>query len=298
MGYHSAAPVAFVMSLFNVRLGWWLPNPKFPDTTVLRQSEPATNLRPLLTEALADTTGTTPFVYLSDGGHFENLGLYEMLRRRCRHIVVVDASCDWKFEFGDLEDAIRKIRIDLGISIEFPHGLPDPKAARHVRKHYALGVVNYADVDGQEALQGHICYIKPVLCGDEPIDVRRYATQHAGKTGAFPHQSTADQFFNEAQFESYRMLGRKSVEGLFDRKGRWPEEAVWSEREQTESRAIPEPGTLAATPSPGILGATPSHGQAAAVLGAANALSSLGQGALIASAITVGGVLGVTGTVA
>ena len=284
MGYHSAAPVAFVMSLFNVRLGWWLPNPGRAGLSVRQESEPETNLVPLLTEALADTAGTTKYVYLSDGGHFENLGLYEMVRRRCRHIVVVDATCDWKFEFGDLEDAIRKIRVDLGISIEFPHGLPDPKAAPRVRKHYALGIVNYADVDGKNEQSGHICYIKPVLCGDEPLDVRRYAGQHAGKTGAFPHQSTVDQFFNEAQFESYRMLGRKSVDRLLDRM--WDEEVVWSEPQQTESGTTTEPD------SPAVPGPTVPERNAA------NALSSLGQGALIASAISVGGVLGVTGTVA
>ena len=59
------------------------------------------------------------YVYLSDGGHFENLGLYEMVRRRCRLIVVIDAGCDPDFAFEDLGNAVRKIYIDLGIRIQF-----------------------------------------------------------------------------------------------------------------------------------------------------------------------------------
>jgi hypothetical protein len=254
---------------------------------VWKRSEPKSNLRPLLTEASARTTGSSPYVYLSDGGHFENLGLYEMVRRRCRSIVVVDATCDWKYAFHDLEGAIRKIRIDLGITIEFRDGLPTQERASKTLCHYAMGVIRYADVDGEAATEGRICYIKPVLTGEEDVDVARYAAQHAGKTSPFPHQSTGDQFFTEAQFESYRVLGRFSVEKAFGPGGEWPQNVRW----------LPEGPAGAGTPPPSGTPVPPGMAGGAAS-GATHMLSSMGQGALVASALTVGGVLGVTGTVA
>ena len=75
--------------------------------------------KPLLDEAFGQTTDQSRYVYLSDGGHFEDLGLYEMVRRRCRLIVVIDAGEDAKFAFEDLGNAVRKIYIDLGIRITF-----------------------------------------------------------------------------------------------------------------------------------------------------------------------------------
>ena len=110
MGYHSSPPVGLVMTLFNVRLGWWLGNPA-------RQARPYRREGPrwgpcggqAVVSRPSATTDDSPYVYLSDGGHFENLGLYEMLRRRCRFIVVIDAGCDPDFTFEDLGNAVRKI---------------------------------------------------------------------------------------------------------------------------------------------------------------------------------------------
>ena len=94
MGYHSSSAVTFLLALFNIRLGWWLGNPGPAGMTTYHQASPTLSIRPLLAEAFGLTDACHPYVYLSDGGHFENLGLYEMVRRRCHCILVVDAGCD------------------------------------------------------------------------------------------------------------------------------------------------------------------------------------------------------------
>ena len=114
MGYHSSASLAFLLTLFNVRLGWWLGN---PGKQGYASEGPRLAVVPLLNEMFGQTTDERKYVYLSDGGHFENLGLYEMVRRRCRLIVVSDAGCDPNFGFEDLGNAVRKISLDLGVAI-------------------------------------------------------------------------------------------------------------------------------------------------------------------------------------
>jgi hypothetical protein len=118
MGYHSSSAVTFLLALFNIRLGWWLGNPGRAGADTYRKASPNVSVGPLLSEAFGLTDSCHPYVYLSDGGHFENLGLYEMVLRRCHCILVVDAGCDPQLNFEDLGNAIRKIRIDLGIDIE------------------------------------------------------------------------------------------------------------------------------------------------------------------------------------
>ena len=203
MGYHSSSPVTFLLALFNIRLGWWLGNPGPAGTDTYRQASPTLSIRPLLAEAFGLTDSCHPYVYLSDGGHFENLGLYEMVRRRCHCILVVDAGCDPRLAFEDFGNAIRKIRIDLGIDIEInlDQITRAPDAATSAR-HHAIGTIRYDKVD-DNATAGTLVYLKPSLTGSEPTDVQDYAARHP----AFPHESTSDQFFDEAQFESYRRLG-------------------------------------------------------------------------------------------
>ena len=99
MGYHSSPVVTFLLALFNVRLGWWLGNPgRFGDHT-FNTPGPRFAPRPLFSEAFGLTDGEHPYVYLSDGGHFENLALYEMILRRCHFIVVSDGGQDPEFTF-------------------------------------------------------------------------------------------------------------------------------------------------------------------------------------------------------
>lgn len=288
MGYHSSTPVAFVMTLFNIRLGWWLPNPALVGKKHWRRSDPATlSLGLLLAEALGLTTADKPYVYLSDGGHFENLALYEMVRRRCRKILVVDASADPGLGYGDLQDAIRKIRIDLGISIEF-----DERDFESQRR-YRVGTIRYRDAD-PGGKDGVLCYLKPGVFGDEPLDVLCYAalSRENDGTEAFPHQTTADQFFDEAQFESYRMLGYHMVEKAFANSDKWPTKS--DPDEKTWQQVPPSRSSDSVWNAPGH-GSGENGGLVSKI---ANSVQNMSQGAILASAITVGGVLGVSGTVA
>ena len=230
MGYHSSPSVAFLLTLFNVRLGWWLQN---PSTLATWSSKgPHSGLKYLLSELLGRSDERTPFVHVSDGGHFDNLGLYELVRRKCRFIVISDASQDKDFRFEDLGNAIRKCYVDHGARIEIrKHAMvPDPNSKRSLF-HCAVGTVHYERRDGRDgraerengAIEesdqsqdwGYLLYIKPTLTGGEPSDVAQYAAASSD----FPHEPTADQWFSESQFESYRRLGLHIAATVFEHAG-------------------------------------------------------------------------------
>jgi hypothetical protein len=208
MGYHSSPVVGFLMTLFNVRLGWWLGNPGRCGDKTWRRAGPGYAVGPLFSEAIGNTTDRSKYVNLSDGGHFENLGLYEMVLRRCKLILVVDAAQDFEYVFEDLGNAIRKIRIDLGIPIDIR--VVSPKKSEGTVNHCAFGTINYSVVDGRGTTEGQLIYVKPLVSGDEPPDVSNYTAAHP----EFPHEATTDQWFSESQFESYRLLGQHAVETI------------------------------------------------------------------------------------
>ncbi len=204
MGAQSSAAMAFLLTVFNVRLGWWLGNPRRSDTAL--RLGPKVGLMQLLDELFGQTNERAGYVYLSDGGHFENLALYELVRRRCRFIIVSDAGADPKMIFSDLGNAIRKCRTDFGIDIEFGRELDNLRPAegtRFSRHHCAIGTIHYERAD-PGAKPGILLYLKASLNRDEPEDVQNYAASSA----EFPHEATVDQWFSESQFESYRALGR------------------------------------------------------------------------------------------
>ena len=207
MGYHSSAIVGLIMTLFNARLGAWLGNPGPAGERTWRQSGPRSAVGSLVKEAFGLTNNTSSYVYLSDGGHFENLALYEMVLRRCRHIVVLDSGADPAFHYEDLANALRKIRIDLNISIEFPGD--HIEYLRNKTRRCGVATIRYSAVD-PGCQDGVLVYVKPMMLGNEPPDVGSYA---AGND-SFPHQSTANQWFNESQTESYRMLGLHSIDDI------------------------------------------------------------------------------------
>jgi hypothetical protein len=219
MGYNTSPGVAFLMALFNVRLGWWLANPRGDNANYWR-TKPRVALRPYFMEMFGLTSETERWVYLSDGGHFENLGIYEMVRRRSRVIVVSDAGCDPDYTFDDLGNALRKIWIDLGVRIEI-HGLDRLKKRFKERPtpatqepYWAVGRIRYSAADGGGD-DGWLLYLKSGLHGTEPMDVLSYAMTHT----EFPHETTANQFFTESQFESYRMLGFEIVDRALEAGG-------------------------------------------------------------------------------
>jgi len=150
------------------------------------------------------------------------------VRRRCRFIIVIDAGCDPDFSFEDLGNAVRKIYIDLGVRIEFVdldklHNRPSDKVIEAAGKsgipYHAIGTIHYKDADGNPnddptIGNGYVLYVKPAYHGDEQsAGIQAYAK--ANKT--FPHETTADQWFTESQFESYRSLGLDIMNNILDR---------------------------------------------------------------------------------
>lgn len=205
MGYYTTSPIlSLLLTFFNVRLGWWLGNPGPAGMFTFKLRAPKYSVRPVIDEALGFTDDKNKYVYLSDGGHFENLALYEMVLRRCHVVVVSDGAQDQDYRFTDLGNAIRKIRIDLGIPIEFWNvPIRSGWLQQEQGMYWAIGRIRYKCIDGDDAPDGLLLYIKPSVYGTEPRDVLEYKKSFPD----FPHQTTADQFFDEPQFESYRVLG-------------------------------------------------------------------------------------------
>jgi len=141
------------------------------------------------------------FLHLSDGAHFENLGLYELVRRHCRYIIVSDCGTDPEVAFDDLAIALRSIREDFGVELDLDVSPLRPDDSGRARQHAVVGTIHYDGLGGTD--KGTILFFKPTLTGDEPSDVIQYQARHP----AFPHETTGDQFYDEAQWESYRRLG-------------------------------------------------------------------------------------------
>ncbi|HEU5091759.1 MAG TPA: hypothetical protein VFT30_03695, partial [Nitrospira sp.] len=215
-GYHTSAPMAFLLTVFNVRLGWWLGNPRRRGPS--KEPGPRFALWYMFADLFAQSNSRSHFINLSDGGHFDNIGLYELIRRRCRYIIVGDSEEDGKLTFSALGDAIRRCRADFGVEIDLDPTPVQTKVNGFSKKHCVVGTIHYPEqetgiyagvCDGQRAAEpgdharGWILYIKSSLTGDEPSDVLEYQSRCPN----FPHQSTGDQFFSESQFESYRRLG-------------------------------------------------------------------------------------------
>ncbi|WP_242393225.1 hypothetical protein [Anaeromyxobacter oryzisoli] len=216
MGYVSTPALTFLMALLDARLGVWLPNTNENGGEDVARTGPRHATLHLAKEMLGLTTRYAPFVNLSDGGHFDNLGLYEVVLRRCRFVVVSDASCDPRYALGDLGNAVRKIRIDFGVPIEFEREIEiGPRAGPPRAGLYcAVARIRYDVPDGPGAGTGTLVYLKPTVRDAPkaaiPYDVRAYANACA----AFPHESTVDQWFSESQFESYRALGAWLVDTM------------------------------------------------------------------------------------
>lgn len=205
MGYHSAPQTAFLLTLFNVRLGWWAGNPR--DAQTYMRPGPRFSLNWLLRELIGSVDSRSAYLSLSDGGHFENLGLYELVRRRAHYIISIDAEEDAGYQFGGLGSAVRKCRADFGVEIEID--------AQRIRPqddlspvHCVMGRIHYPEAGSEP---GWLMYLKSSLTGDEPADVQQYRSG----APAFPQQSTANQFFSESQFESYRRLGLHVAQTAF-----------------------------------------------------------------------------------
>ncbi len=204
MGTSTNSFVAIVMALLNIRLNLWMPNPQRDRLSWLIFWP-----KYFWKELTRSGTETDTLLNLSDGGHHENLGIYPLLRRHCRIIIASDASADPYFQMENLANLQRKARIDLGIEIQFDNIdqlRPDPQNQGYTKVHFIIGTITYPNQE-----RGILLYIKTSLTGTEPEDILAYRR----KNPRFPDQTTANQFFNEDQFESYRKLGKVVGEEIF-----------------------------------------------------------------------------------
>lgn len=198
-----ARAISFLMTLLNVRLGFWADNPQ---RTPRRWRWPAwyqLMFREMLGIGLEERQAR---IHLADGGHFENLGLYELLRRRCRYIIVSDAGADPNGTLADLGQAVQRARADLGADIDICADALASETASALRKRvHLLGTIHYAD-----GSTGELMYVKALLRTELTADIYAYWRINPD----FPNQPTENQFFGEMQFDSYRELGRQLMRGV------------------------------------------------------------------------------------
>lgn len=198
-----ARPISFLMTLLNVRLGYWTTNPRRMPHRWRWPAWYQLMLREMLGVGLSETEAK---IHLADGGHFENLGLYELLRRRCRYIIVSDAGADPQCTLADLGEAIQRARADLGASVDICADRFFEQRDQGLRDQaYLLGRVTYAD-----GSTGEILYLKALLRRELSADIFGYWRLNP----SFPDQPTSNQFYGEMQFDSYRELGRQLMAGI------------------------------------------------------------------------------------
>jgi hypothetical protein len=204
----NARAVSFLMALLNVRLGYWAINPRCGN-----ERQP---WRPwwwifIVREMLGiGLDENHRHVHLSDGGGFENLGIYELIRRRVRYLIVTDSGADPTTSLADLGQAIERVRVDFGAEIDLvPDRLYRERDQDLRQQPYAVGTIRYAD-----GKHGDILYVRPALCPGLSADIYAYWRAHA----AFPDEPTSEQFFGEAQFEAYRALGQQIIANLLTEK--------------------------------------------------------------------------------
>jgi hypothetical protein len=235
MGANSIKALTPTLAILNVRLGYWVANPR--QLALARKPLSIFDQLYFLQELFGLMRENSDTVYLTDGGHIENLGIYELLRRRCQLIIAVDAEADPEMAFRSLVALQRYARIDLGVLIALPWaeirdgtraaseeiaksgGLP-PHAAPH-GPHCAVGEIIYP-----QNQKGILLYIKSSITGDE----NDYIVDYKRRFPSYPHETTADQLFSEEQFEAYRALGFHAVNEVFlgnDNVGMRPKPAPW-----------------------------------------------------------------------
>ena len=253
-GAYTSRGWALVMFLLGIRLGHWIESPLPQALTPLKTWLWRRGPKPLMlwSEARARFFGPArPWWYLSDGGHFDNTGVYALIKRECDFIILSDASADPEYRFADIENLVRKARIDLDAEIEFysrqeaarllslpGDGItvlsPDELADNSTRRGVLLARIRYRRSDPAHGeREGTLLVVKPNLHICLDLDLLAYAQRHP----SFPHESTGDQFFDEAQWESYQRLGQDAGQALYDR---WLAQLPGWDRVQLHKLALPE----------------------------------------------------------
>jgi len=200
--------VSLLLSLTNVRLGYWIRNPRASqEPKNWHKWFPPNLLAPGIRQGLfgSGTTENAFFIELTDGGHFDNTGLYELIRRRVKIIVLSQGSQDIGYSMDDLANAIQRVRVDFGVHIRFTSDAYPLDAMRpaelgsRVKRGWALGTIKYPGTDKQ----GILLYLQASPIAGMNADTVSYWRRNVD----FPNQTTADQFFDEEQLEAYRELG-------------------------------------------------------------------------------------------
>jgi hypothetical protein len=239
MGQHGSFGISLLAALTNMRLGYWWESPHRGRRRSIGDFFGNLVQAYLLREMRADFEGThTKRWYLSDGGHFENMGVYELVRRQVPFIVASDNGADPKYEFADFINLVRKVRIDFDAETEMVSREElDVLLGKTGRLREAFGTLDEigAAADAKTPRSGPyatlarirfrsdpgapvatLLMIKPRIAGAELPDILRYHKKDA----AFPQQRTTDLFFDEAQWESYFRLGQHIAEAIFSHEAR------------------------------------------------------------------------------
>jgi hypothetical protein len=222
MGRMSKPSLRLLLTLVNARLGVWLPHPQRVRARHEANERRAAEGKPpkrwlsrprftyLWREMTGRNTTRAPFLYVSDGGHWENLGLVELLRRRCTTIYCIDASGDDEHSFNTIGQAIALARAELGVEIELDPsalGAEDPEDPSYCATDFAIGRITWPDDPWSPDVEGTIVFIKATVTRGAPWDVRAYKLRNP----RFPNDSTMQQLYGDAKFESYRALGHFSA---------------------------------------------------------------------------------------
>jgi hypothetical protein len=276
-GSYTSRGWALLLYFLGVRLGYWMAAPDVPSADGEALRRPLSGWRHfvwslavkpamLWSEGTATFFGTArPWWYLSDGGHFDNTGIWPLLKRRADFIIAADCGADADYEYADLENLVRKARIDFGCEIDFytsdearallglrTDGItvlsPEDMANNHSARGVLLARVRYAAQGDDPARDATLLIVKPSLHDALDVDLLAYAQRHPD----FPHESTGDQSFDEAQWDGYHRLG-EDVGRRFD--GLWLAQLPgWRRVRATQSPGLPR-GATGLLPHPLKVGA-------------------------------------------
>ncbi|MDZ7925151.1 MAG: hypothetical protein U5M23_14110 [Marinagarivorans sp.] len=223
--------VSTLLTLLNVRLGYWVTHPKYSHSRWFKPNF----INPSLwgTFLGSGLHERRKVLELTDGGHFDNLGIYELIRRKASLIIVADGGADPTFSFDDLGNAVEKVRVDFGVNIRFydehynlanlqPNSygkeLVGQERFGFAKHSFAVASIRYPD-----GTTGRLIYLKATMIENLPADVYNYRASHP----SFPHEPTADQFFNEIQIEAYRELGYQLTWNMLEKNGTTIDEKIW-----------------------------------------------------------------------
>ncbi len=238
LGRMSMGSTNALIAALNLRLGVWMPNPMYT-----RGRRAGTQMYSMFKEILGIYDLSDPNLYVTDGGHWENLALVELIRRRAKVIIAVDASADEPYTFSCLHEAIELALLECRTEIVFREGELDamqPKGSARPTKNWATADITYPDGN-----TGRLLFVKAQASEAMPLDVLRYSKEDPD----FPNYSTANQFLGESEFLNLSILGRQSMIKALEDQMDWLFAAQSSESHNPAASEPPPPEVAVATAS-------------------------------------------------